>query len=65
MMEVGKTFYDNFGNGLVTNEVLNIEAQIDEHETTSKKPKIIDVWVTLKTVRRFFVCNTEAEDKLF
>jgi hypothetical protein len=73
--------FDDFDNGLVTNEVLSLEVPIDEHKTASKEraneeedetescivtqPTIIDVLDALKTIRTFFVCRTEVEDETF
>jgi hypothetical protein len=73
--------FDNFDNGLVTNEVLSLEVLIDEHKTASKEkaneeedetessivtqPTIIDVLDALKTIRTFFVCSTEVGDETF
>lgn len=68
--------FDEFDNDLVTNEVLSLEVLIDDHNATREReneaessvtiqPKIRDVMDALKTVRTYFCCSTEVQDKTF
>jgi len=71
--------FDDFDNGLVTNEILSLDTMIEdrhakdtgdneEDEAESAEivaPKISDVWTALNTIRTFFSCSTTVEDNIF